>query len=233
MNINLKTTQYYFLTCITSDKRRNHMFDQMKGYSITEINPVMNISKVKSGSTGFSRMIDLALRNQDRTKPFQPFILLEDDCSFYRDMPESIEIPKNSDIVYVGLSKCGIHKDTVWANKVYMKNVNQDIVQIFNMLSTHAMMICSASGAQVLQKCLMESYYLDIGYDIPLAQIQSYYNIYALKKPLFYQDRNYGGWEEPTRFELTSVVDEELPEYHRIECVSGITVCNNKMCNKN
>ena len=55
------------------------------------------------------------------------------------------------------------------------------------MLSTHGMLISSIQGLFILQQCLMEDYMYDRHYDLSICQIQPYYNIYALKKPLVYQ----------------------------------------------
>ena len=137
MKINLNTIKIYFLTVNTNGARKYHMLEEFKDSDITEINPILNIGKNKSGATGFSKMIDLALRQQKRDLPFQPFILFEDDCSKYREFPKELIIPDNTDILYIGLSKCGTHKDTIWALNVYMTEVNADIVRIHNMLSSH------------------------------------------------------------------------------------------------
>ena len=90
MKVNIKNIQYYFLTCDTNGNRKKHIMDIFKGYNITEVNPVLGIHRNQSGPTGYVRMIDLALRNQNRSLGFQPFILIEDDCSFYRELPETI-----------------------------------------------------------------------------------------------------------------------------------------------
>jgi len=198
--------------------------DIFKGYNITEVNPVMEIGKYKSGSSGFLRMIDIGLKNQDITLPFQPFIIIEDDCSFYRQLPETIEIPDNSDIVYIGISRFGTNPRSVCNRKVYMKEVTPEIVRIYNMLSTHGLMVCSASGAAVITKTMMESYYLNKPYDLALTYIQPYYNVYALKTPLVYQDSHYGGLEYDTRFEYNSIINEDLPqEFYMTKCDSVIT----------
>ena len=83
IDINLKDAKYYFLTTGTRQDRRDNMMNNFKNHDITEINPDMTVPKFQSGAIGFSRMIDLGLRNQDRTKPFQPFVIMEDDIDFF------------------------------------------------------------------------------------------------------------------------------------------------------
>ena len=91
---------------------------EFKEFNLTEVNPIPNtyfdpklnpsIRKAKSGATGFTRILDLACKNQIRNKPFQPFVIFEDDVKKYRAFPPNIVIPDNSDIFYIGLSQWGM-----------------------------------------------------------------------------------------------------------------------------
>lgn len=224
MKIDFKNINHYFLTVDTNGYRKKHMMDEFKEFNLIEVNPVMGIGKYKSGSSGFLRIIDLALRNQDQTKPFSPFVIYEDDCSKYREWPEYIDIPDNSDILYIGLSKCS-RTDNSWHLNNYYKNIDKDIIRIYNMLATHGIIICSASGALAVQKSILESYYKNIGWDIPLSQIQFYYNVYALKYPLVFQDSKYGGAEEPTKFSIDTPNDSPLPENYINTTNDSIITC--------
>ena len=85
-------------------------------------------------------MIDQALKDQNRNLPFQQFILLEDDVSKYRNFPDSLEIPDDSDIMYIGLSPWGIKADNNincrpmgGVRGVYYTNIDDNIIRIFNM----------------------------------------------------------------------------------------------------
>ena len=63
MKLEFKKLKYYFLSCNNS-KRVDHMNQEFSDYDITEVNPVstnIGISKEQSGSTGFSKMLDLAI----------------------------------------------------------------------------------------------------------------------------------------------------------------------------
>lgn len=198
MIVELNYLNYYFLTVDNSSNKALHILDIFKDYNITNVNPVMDISKFKSGATGHLRMLDLGLRNQDRCKPFQPFILLEDDVSIYREIPNIIEIPDDTDILYVGFSPWGIKNNNkeptgTAGREVYYTNVDDNTVKIYNMLSSHGLMICSPLGAHAYQKALLESFYKNRHYDLNIASLQPYYNIYILKKPLVFQDPKYGG----------------------------------------
>ena len=53
MKIYLKNISHYFLTVDTNGKRKHHMFEEFKDYDLTEVNPILNIGRNKSGATGF------------------------------------------------------------------------------------------------------------------------------------------------------------------------------------
>jgi|TARA_B110001469_G_C9648923_1_gene330089 hypothetical protein len=214
MKINLQKTKFYYLTC-NNKIRKTHLLQEFKDYNLTEINPFLNLSKKQSGATGYCRMLEMGIINQDKDKPFQPFILLEDDVKKYRKFPNELEIPEECDILYIGLSYWGIKKNFFEGEKgiVCYKNITEDIIKIYNMLSTHGMIICSMTGALVLQKCLMEDCFRNRGYDISLAQIQPYYNIYALKTPLIYQFKKIGGKEKSTKLEYNTEDKDIHPKW--------------------
>jgi hypothetical protein len=212
IKIKTKEIPIYFLTTGKNEKRRNHILEIFKDYNINEVNPLLGISRFKSGSIGMSRIIDIGLRNQDRKKQFQPFLLVEDDVSFYRDIPDEFEIPEDSDLFYLGISRCGsIHdRDTTL---IFAKDYNQNIVRIFNMLSCHGILIASALGASLYQRCMAEAYYKNKPWDIPLSHCQKFYKCYAFKKPFFYQDKNYGGQQNATKFTLEEYIDKNYPTF--------------------
>ena len=185
MKISFNNITFYYLTC-NNPIRKKMIIEEFKDYNLKEVNPVMGIGKVKSQVTGISRILDLACQDQERDKPFKPFIALEDDVIKYRKFPDFIEIPDDTDIFYIGVSICGMAKSRYYLNFA-SKNINPDIMKIYNMQSLHGIIVCSPRGLLALQKCCMESFLKDKVIDIFTAQIQPYLNVYALKTPLVYQ----------------------------------------------
>ena len=221
MLINLKEINYYFLTTNKNQQRVDHNREMLKDYKKTEINPPMDLKennmqsfKQKSGSIGYYNMINQGLKDQDKNKPFTPFITLEDDVNIYKEFPVSIQIPDDADIVYVGISSFG------WSGTnhepLYCTNIDDDYVRIYNMLSTHAIMFCTALGAATYQRALVENYYTILReWDIPFANTQPYLNVYARRIPLFYQYGKLNGQELPTKITLKNgIVNYESNEYH-------------------
>jgi len=205
MILNLNNLKYYFLTC-NNEKRRVHMINEFKEYDITEVNPIIGICKNKSGASGFSKILDLASKNQNRSKPFQPFVIFEDDVKKYRDFPDNIDIPDDADILYIGLSNWGMTNHCRGRkNVIVYKEINQFTVRIFNMLSLHGIIVCSAVGLLAIQRCMMEGFFKNQIWDNYVAQIQPYYNVYALKKPLVFQFKEVGGQQEETSIEIKEI----------------------------
>jgi len=210
MKINLDNIYYYFLTC-DNKMRRDHITNEFKNYKLVEVNPIMNIGREKSGATGFSKILDQACINQDKNKPFQPFAIFEDDVKKFDEFPLEIEIPEDTDILYIGLSSCGMNKRE-WCNTICSKNINDDIIKVYNMLAFHGIIVCSMRGLLTLQKCMLESFFKNIIWDIYTAQIQPYLNVYALKKPLVYQYGKIGGQENLTKIDYIDKADIQIPK---------------------
>ena len=225
MKIDFAKCKYYFLTC-ENEQRRQHFLTEFGDLDITEVNPIVGIEKHKSGVSGFSRILDLAVRNQKVGEPFQPFGIFEDDVKKYRQFPlEGIEIPDDADILYLGLSSYGM-SDFSHCYEVFYKNVSPDIVRVYNMLSLHGFMICSIRGLLAIQKCMMESFFTGFIWDIYVAQIQPYYNCYALRVPLVYQWGELGGQEAPTKIELGQGDRANIPEHWINKTNASIMVCH-------
>jgi hypothetical protein len=200
MFVDLKTCKYYFLTSSNEHNiRRTHFKNDFEGLDITEINYLYDASKFKSMAIGYIKMLDQGLIDL-KDQPFKPFILLEDDAK--RNIrPDYLDIPDNSDWLYVGISKCGLTENRGWNNCVNYNIIDNTYIRVFNMLSTHGMMICSMRGANVLKEMLLNAYETNTPIDILFAEMQKNINAYALRKPLVYQYNKIGGCEFETNIE--------------------------------
>lgn len=163
----------------------------------------MGIAKNKSGASGFFRMIERGLRSQEPVRPFRPFLMLEDDTTF-TDAKKDVVVPDDADIVYVGLSSCSMG-DSSFQYANYYESVpdHPGVVRVMHMLATHGIVVCSALGAAAIQRTMMEVFASsDRPWDVPLAMLQPFYRVYALREPWVYQDGAYGGDEACTRIVL-------------------------------
>ncbi len=198
MNLELKTAKWYVLTLPSNTDRQRHVRQVLEGLDVAFINGGVESHKHKSVSIGFSRILDAGLTRQDPTRPFQPFVLCEDDISLLTDIPESLTIPSDTDLLYIGLSSYGMVNGEAKMETHYT-NVDPNLVKLQNMLATHGIVVCSPRGAVCLQRVMCESYFTEICSDIYLAYLQPYINAYALKVPIVYQDMAHGGIEHETR----------------------------------
>jgi hypothetical protein len=206
--LHLENMKYYFLN-YNNEARKHHMEHEFEKFHLQRIYPVSptdEITKYRSGATGFMRMLTCGIRDQDTKKCFQPFCIMEDDVKEYREFPKFIDIPTDTDLLYIGLSKCGLNPKTFLGEpkKIYCNVVSNfpNLIRPYNMLALHGLIICSMTGLLTLQKCIMEDYFLNRDWDISIALTQPYLNVYALRKPLVYQCAELNGQEIWTKFEM-------------------------------
>jgi hypothetical protein len=203
-------TNIFCLTCELEDgKKRAHIKAILPQAEFVE--PIIGIAKNKSGASGFMRMVERGLMTQIPGQPFKPFIMLEDDVSLSKPL-DTLDVPDDADLLYVGISNCSMNDHQFhYANYYTSVPEYPGIVRIKHMLSTHGIMVCSALGAAVIQRTMLEVFLSDKPWDIPLALIQPYYNIYAMREPMVYQDAAYNGDEGCTKIRFDGP-DRELPE---------------------
>ncbi len=137
-----------------------------------------------------------------------PFMILEDDAEI-NYIPDSIEVPQNSDVVYVGISSWGFSPspdgNLAEFNRIITDRVSSDVVKIFNMLSSHAILYTNKeyvdSLIEDLENNLNGNQQRSSSSDVPLkyyggnllpcdiimANKQYHNNAYALRNPIFYQ----------------------------------------------
>jgi hypothetical protein len=141
---------------------------------------------------------------------FKPFVILEDDAVINR-FPSTIQIPKDAHSVYLGLSSWALDpqlKTNLASNgTVVYERINNEIVRIYNMLSSHAIMYLDIMHIKSLIDSLENNlnegnvifskvqnipmmYYGTplLPCDVIMANQQSISNVYALRDPIFYQD---------------------------------------------
>lgn len=220
MRISLAELPIYCLTCEEENRppneisKRNHVESEWnrRGLSGEFVRPIYGgIPKNKSGASGFFRMIERGLRAQIPSAAFHPFLMLEDDITFTEERL-IVDIPDDADILYIGLSNCSMNSDQFhYANYYTSVEGFPAVVRIKHMLASHGILVCSALGAAAIQRTMLETYLSDKPWDIPLAFIQPYYRVYALRRPWVYQDSAYGGDEACTRITFEGE-DNELPE---------------------
>ena len=187
MKINLLDIPVYFINLDRDTDKRAYLEKTLKEVGFKNINRIDAI-KGNPGIVGLSKSQNLAL-NQIPA----PFIVLEDDCDIKHFVAE-IEVPDDADAVYLGNSPWGrvdgYHGLMLRATKV--ENY-PEMYRIYNMLSSHAILYLTDDYVGMCRRTT--KYCSDVSQvpmDVPFAEIQKYFNVYAFNKPHFVQKRYAG-----------------------------------------
>ncbi len=202
--MDLRQIPAYYLNRKDDSVRLNHMEQVCKRFGFIEYHRVegpIGPERFKCGSLGMCRIVELALQRE----PFKPFIILEDDVNsspYYNwddDLSYKIDIPKNADSIHLGISSCGLDSSrNINVDFVKLSKHNDQLVQIYNMLSLHAVLVITKKYARNFMRNLIEAAVNNTTWDTITARSMCLFNCYALIKPVFYQDKTVGGQEIPT-----------------------------------
>ena len=117
-----------------------------------------------------------------------PCIVFEDDLLFTGNENFIIDVPDDADAVYLGLSEWGRFLDFMGGGWVHYDKVDDTLVRIYNGLSTHAIIYLNPTYREVVSKiAYWHSYVNSCPFDMGIAEVQKYFNVYAVDKPIFKQ----------------------------------------------
>lgn len=196
MKLKLIDIPIYYINLDEDDDKRKQTETILKCLGFKYVNRVSAIKHEKGRITGCARSHYEVLKE---AKP--PFIIIEDDCVLNKDFVNEIEIPNNADAFYLGISHWGRYLNHS-GPYVHYESINDEIVRVYNMLATHAIMYLTETYVDI---CKRISYYY--GYqveghiDIGFAEIHKFYNVYSYDEPLF---RQYD-WNAVTSGKLSEV----------------------------
>jgi hypothetical protein len=198
--------------------RRAHMEQLLKDAGFTDVT-----HKKTAGRGANVDLIDATVEILESVADDTPVLILEDDVNVNVDgnmnhppcgcpdishshgrVPNDICIPHGADAVYLGISKRGgSFYNGFDDGPCITEPYNAELVRVKNMLSTHAILYISARyKADVAERLRGISGLANYFSDVVISRLHRYYNIYAYKRPLFYQWAAYGGQEADTRFVL-------------------------------
>ncbi len=197
--------------------RRQHMEGLLKEMCFRDVT-----HKKTAGRGANVDLIDATVEILELVADDTPVLILEDDVQAEANVnvndncgcqdpthkhPMSqtdIYIPHAADAIYLGISRAGGSFYNGYDDgPCVVEPYNAEMVRVKNMLSTHAILYLSARyKADVVRRLKgirgLANYYSDV----VLSRLHPYYNIYAYKRPLFYQSAALGGKEVDTRFML-------------------------------
>ena len=200
--MDIRAVDIIFLHGPNRPERRAHMESMLQKAGLTAECHVGFCDKGRhSGVLGLIQIVKKRLEDE-----FKPFICLEDDCNTTDWFRHTINVPDDADCVYLGISKWSMHPQRdqaiIWM-QAHQVETNSEVVRLVNMLSNHAILFLSRKWTE---SCLAAyettATWESPDYDILQSRNMKYYNVYALKEPLFYQCASVGGHEEATLFKI-------------------------------
>lgn len=189
MKINIKHLPIYYINLDSQEERRQSTEYTLNRLNFTSVTRVPGVA-CEDGKVGCARSQHKVLSDSSISTPF---LLMEDDCIFTGVDEFEYEIPDDADALFIGMSQ--------WARYLnfsgpflHYKKIDDRLVRVYNMLAAHAVIYLNEEFRQVCSRISKYSGYeimdhMDIGY----AEIQRYYNVYALNEPIFKQFGHNGG----------------------------------------
>jgi GR25 family glycosyltransferase involved in LPS biosynthesis len=129
-----------------------------------------------------------------------PFIVFEDDILKYKFTPNLL-IPEDADAFYLGNSLFGL-KNGIGQKRIIAKHYDFDIFRIYNMLAAHAILYTNNDYVRFLAKATEFNISIADNQDKARAETMKYWNIYANRLPMFYQN---GVHSQFTKIDLASI----------------------------
>jgi hypothetical protein len=189
MKINIQSLSTYYINLDDKDERRRSTEYTLNRLNFSSVIRVSGIShedpKVGCARSQYKVLSDPSIQT--------PFLLMEDDCVYTGIKDFEYNIPDDADALFIGNSQ--------WARYLnfsgpflHYREIDDKIVQVYNMLAAHAIIYLNEEFRQVCSRISKYCGYqlldhMDNGY----AEIQKYYNVYALNNPIFKQDGHNGG----------------------------------------
>lgn len=196
MKLNLTDIPIYYINLDEDDEKRKRTETMLKCLGFKYVNRFSAIKHEAGRIIGCARSHHEILK---KTKP--PFIIIEDDCTLNKDFVNEVELPDDSDALYLGISHWGRYLNHS-GPYVHCEKINEEIVRVYNMLATHAIMYLTKEYVDI---CKRVSYYygyvIENHLDIGFAEIHKLYKIYSFDEPLFRQYE----WSAVTTGKISSV----------------------------
>lgn len=135
-----------------------------------------------------------------------PVLILEDDC-IDQNYVDTITVPDDVDIVYLGIHISGADISRLGKPLVpQYSRVNETTWRVLNTLSAHAILYVTDAGKQLVHRALKMSLETGVGADEAMAYVQPLLHVYAPDQPLWYQY----DYPELTKYSVSEVNELEF-----------------------
>jgi len=196
MKIKLTDIPVFYINLDECQEKKKRTEEMLKSLGFNNVERFSAIKHKSGRIIGCARSHYEILKSQ---KP--PFIILEDDCSLNKEFVDEINILDNADALYLGISHWGRYLNHS-GPYVHITKVSSDIVRVYNMLATHAILYLTESYVDICKRISQHfGYVVENHLDIGFAEIHKFYNVYSLDEPLFRQYE----WSAVTTGKLSEV----------------------------
>lgn len=185
MNINLLDVPVYYINSGDQDIKKVELTQRVLkrfGFknTISFEGTWSNIPKVGCAKSHLD-MIEKILGDSS------PVLIVEDDI-YINNLITEIDIPDDSDAVYLGNSLFGLSFDTEEVTSyIVADKINKDIYRIYNMLGAHAVLLITQKYKDHLFKEIKKQIIIQDNQDKARARTMRSFNVYCFNDPLFYQ----------------------------------------------
>jgi hypothetical protein len=181
MKINIRELPTYFINLEKDVDKYTSTISLLQYLDFKDVTRVDAIASTRGCEKSHHKVLS------DKSIP-TPCLVLEDDILFTGNDNFIIEVPDDADAVYLGLSQWGRYLDFAgpW---VHYEKIDDQIVRIMNGLASHAIIYLSDHYREMVSKIAYHhGYEIESPFDIGIAEVQKYFNVYAVDVPIFKQN---------------------------------------------
>jgi hypothetical protein len=192
MTIDLRRIQSLWIGGINKNResRISSLFDSL-GYNHRKIEAVLS-----NGFNGNTQSTKNAIK--ESLEYDEPVAIFEDDANITQHYKNEIDVPDDADAIWLGTSIFGLVNnwesmsllDGIYLTKPTKTGEYNDFYKVENMLSLHAVVFITEKYKQCMFNYLEYLTNKKTAPDIITAATMKDFNIYACKKPMFFQDDN-------------------------------------------
>ena len=195
MKINLLNFPAIYMNLDGHKEKNESMQSMLKQIGFSDIRRVEGVLDSENSVAGCSKAHHKALNSFN-----PPFILFEDDCTIANpDYNLEFDIPDYADALYLGISSWGrMNGHNGFYNQYDILPDYPNILRIHNMLSGHAILYLTEIYTEVCRRVTHHAGYTICNYqDVGFAEIQRFFNVYSLDRPMFHQIDHPIGTSQP------------------------------------
>ena len=204
MKINLTEIPAYYINLPQHTEKNEKISGMLKDLGFKAIKRLDGTIYPENPIAGCSRAHYNALSHLQA-----PFILFEDDA--FLNEPEEfrsiVEIPEDADALYLGVSTWG--RMNGHNGQFIQYDLLADypgILRVYNMLATHSILYLTQEYVSMIKRVAYHTGYVIENYnDVGFAEVQRYFNVYSVDRPIFSQSSNMNA----TNIPVTSTHHEE------------------------